>query len=184
MGCRSEDGGRKGQTSMQTHFITAEGRLGRLEHPKGKCPAESQIFSSQQELSTILQDWPMRRLVELWNRLPGAPPVRKFENRSIAIARLGRELERQPVKNGLPAKNLKPPTLPRIPCAGTKTASILALLQRPEGATLQEVMAVTGWQSHSVRGFISGNLRKKQRFQVLTSKRDGTRVYRIGETSR
>jgi len=42
----------------------------------------------------------------------------------------------------------------------TKKDTILNLLQRDEGATLEELMSATGWQAHSIRGFISGSLRK------------------------
>lgn len=64
--------------------------------------------------------------------------------------------------------------------ADTKQSRLITLIQRPEGARLDELMTVTGWQAHSVRGIISGALRKKLGLKVtLTANPDGTRVYRI-----
>jgi Protein of unknown function (DUF3489) len=63
---------------------------------------------------------------------------------------------------------------------GTKKETMLALLRRSQGATLAEMMAATGWQSHSVRGFLSGALRKKMALKVKSGKRDnGERVYSV-----
>jgi hypothetical protein len=63
---------------------------------------------------------------------------------------------------------------------GSKTAKILELLKRPGGATLNEIMKATAWQAHSVRGFLSGTLRKKLRLRVDSFKREDTeRAYRI-----
>jgi len=63
---------------------------------------------------------------------------------------------------------------------GSKTAAVLALLRRPKGATLTEIMQATSWQAHSVRGFISGTLGKKMQLTVTSTKReDGARVYSI-----
>ena len=63
---------------------------------------------------------------------------------------------------------------------GTKTAKILALLRRPSGATLQELRKATGWQAHSVRGFLSGTLKKKMGRRVDSAPRDnGQRAYRL-----
>jgi hypothetical protein len=61
----------------------------------------------------------------------------------------------------------------------TKTARILALLQRPNGATLETLMKATGWQAHSVRGFLSGQLRKRMHLRLKSSKQDGARVYTL-----
>ena len=65
--------------------------------------------------------------------------------------------------------------------AGTKQAQIIALLQRPEGATIAEIVEVTGWQAHSARGMISGALKKKLGLMITSAKEDGRgAVYRIG----
>ncbi|MBJ6372742.1 DUF3489 domain-containing protein [Sedimentitalea arenosa] len=63
---------------------------------------------------------------------------------------------------------------------GTKQAELIALLQAPEGASIAEITATTGWQPHSVRGAISGQLKKKLGFVVTSEKIEGRgRVYRI-----
>jgi hypothetical protein len=63
---------------------------------------------------------------------------------------------------------------------GTKQAELIALLQAPEGASIAEITAVIGWQDHSVRGAISGQLKKKLGLVVTSEKLEGRgRVYRI-----
>ena len=61
---------------------------------------------------------------------------------------------------------------------GSKTAKVLELVKRSGGATLKHIMKATGWQSHSVRGFLSGTLGKKMGLKIESSKtNDGERVY-------
>jgi hypothetical protein len=56
---------------------------------------------------------------------------------------------------------------------GSKTATILDLLKRPGGATAKELLKATGWQPHSLRGFISGTLGKKMGLTVISTKGEG-----------
>ncbi len=63
---------------------------------------------------------------------------------------------------------------------GSKTETILALLKQPGGATSKELQQATGWQPHSVRGFISGTLGKKMALTVVSTKtEDGERTYSL-----
>jgi hypothetical protein len=63
---------------------------------------------------------------------------------------------------------------------GSKSAHVIALLEKSKGATLAELMKATGWQAHSVRGFLSGTLRKKMGLKIESTKRGGLeRVYSI-----
>ncbi|SNT08846.1 DUF3489 domain-containing protein [Antarctobacter heliothermus] len=64
--------------------------------------------------------------------------------------------------------------------SGTKQAQIIALLQRPEGASITEIVEVIGWQAHSARGLISGGLKKKLGLPITSEKVDGRgTVYKL-----
>ena len=78
-------------------------------------------------------------------------------------------------------KRAKGDDKPAVARDGSKKAEVLGLLQRKGGATLAQIMKATGWQAHSVRGFISGALGKKMGLTVDSVRReDGERVYSIG----
>jgi len=63
---------------------------------------------------------------------------------------------------------------------GSKTNTILDLLKRPSGVTAKELMKATGWQPHSVRGFLSGTIGKKMGLTVTSNRgEDGERTYSI-----
>jgi len=62
----------------------------------------------------------------------------------------------------------------------TKLGQLEGMLRRPEGATIGQIAKALDWQLHSVRGAISGSLKKKQGLTVVADKiADGQRVYRI-----
>src|SRR4051812_40803425 len=62
---------------------------------------------------------------------------------------------------------------------GSKQSRVIALLSSPVGTTIAAMMKTTGWQHHSVRGFLAGVVRKKLKLELNSKKIDGTRVYRI-----
>ena len=68
----------------------------------------------------------------------------------------------------------------RTPREGTKQATLIAMLRAPDGATIEEIMAATGWQSHTVRGAMAGALKKKLGLEVTSEKVEGRgRVYKL-----
>jgi Protein of unknown function (DUF3489) len=188
--------------------------------------AGAQPFTSSEELAGLTAGWPTGRLVELWNSFAdvagfgaGLKPVKKFENREKAVARIWQALQRlngdataedatavetanaapkgakgtpakgKSSKKATPAKNAaKPPKAkaPKpakresgAPREGSKTAQVVAMLQRKNGATLSEIMEKMGWQAHTVRGFMAGAL-KGAGYEVESFKPEGgERTYRI-----
>jgi len=157
-------------------------------------PEDHARFSSEKELAKLTANWPADRLVEIWNGFAGVPPfgdlkpVKKFTDRKTAVARIWRAVQAltptatpqaAPVapKQGRAAKEATRPADAR---EGSKKALVLELLRRPEGATLADIMSATGWQAHSVRGFISGALGKKMGLTVASFKTpEGGRAYRL-----
>jgi hypothetical protein len=61
----------------------------------------------------------------------------------------------------------------------TKQSQLIALLKSPNGATVQDLMKATGWQAHSIRGVISGVIKKRLGLTVISEKLDGNHHYRI-----
>lgn len=65
---------------------------------------------------------------------------------------------------------------------GTKQAQLIGLLKAPEGATIEAIIAATGWRTHSIRGFMSGTLGKKLGLTVTSVKEEGrARTYSISQ---
>jgi len=149
---------------------------------------ETETFGNLQELRALAEKWSAARLVEIWSSLPGVQPVQRFTNRQVATTRIWKALQRlEPsdaeigrVAAKRPAVARKEPRAAGKERGGTSKATrVIALLRRPQGATLQAIMKATGWQTHSVRGFISGQLKKKLGLKVRSAKREGKRVYSI-----
>jgi hypothetical protein len=194
--------------TMATFLIDAENNIRALGSQQADF--EGEIFASQQELADLAAKWPANRLIEVWNGIPGLTPVKKFTDRKSAVARIWKAIQsldgggateaattapkeankakataKQPKKaktakakaaKGKRAKGDKP----AVARDGSKKAEVLGLLQRKGGATLAQIMKATGWQAHSVRGFISGALGKKMGLTVGSVRReDGERVYSI-----
>jgi hypothetical protein len=66
----------------------------------------------------------------------------------------------------------------------SKAEKVVALLQRDGGATLEDMMKATGWQKHSVRGFMAGALKKRHGLTTVSEKTETGRVYRVATEPR
>jgi hypothetical protein len=168
----------------------------------------AEYFGSSQELAKLVASWPRNRPVEIWNSFAGiAPftdlkPVKKFTNRKMAVERIWTAIQAllaniaKPAANVAPAKGKRKKDAPKskrrrtAPAAakdsvttareGSKKAEVIDLMRRSQGATLAEIMELTGWQSHTVRGFVSGTLIKKLSLNVESFRSDEKeRTYRV-----
>jgi hypothetical protein len=149
------------------------------DHVPGESGQNGNTFTSEQEMQEIAGPWPMQRLVEIWNGLPRVRPVRKFENRKIAMARIWRAMQGNEELRTQAVASRGATVRSRIAFReGSKAAQVCSLLSHAEGATLNQIRAVTGWQAHTVRGFISRTLRKQGR-KVRSFRKNGERVYRL-----
>jgi len=109
-----------------------------------------------------------KRLLALWNALPGVEKRRAVGDRKALIDRLWPAIEALP----------EPPSDAKRP---SKQDEVIAMLRRPEGATVDEVARATGWQRHTVRGVFSGTLKKKLGLTLASTKEERGRVYRVDE---
>jgi Protein of unknown function (DUF3489) len=176
--------------------------------------ANAERFRNEVGLNKLAADWPAARLVEIWNSLPGASPVKKFKDRQTAVSRIWKALqslgqpaatdEPEPVAEAATATPVAPetpdvapeeapatekttarksapkaPKSAKAPRESSKTAQVVAMLQRPEGATLPEIMASMGWQKHTVRGFMAGAMKKAGYIVESFKPEGGERTYRI-----
>jgi len=98
------------------------------------------------------------------------------------VADVGRSAETAPSTRRKAKKAATAPDTPKEPRKkreGTKQAVLIDMLKRDEGATIDQIVEATGWQRHTVRGAISGALKKKLGLTVTSEKVEGTRIYRI-----
>src|SRR5205809_4283934 len=109
-----------------------------------------------------------KRLLALWNALPGVEKRKKVSSRDALIDQLWSAIEALPDPDQ--QSDTKPPS---------KQEAVIAMLQRPEGATVDEVATAMGWQRHTVRGLFSGTLKKKLGLTLASATEERGRVYRI-----
>src|SRR6202171_5220811 len=102
-----------------------------------------------------------KRLLALWNALPGVEKRRRVGDREALIDQLWSSIEMLP--------DPEPQPDPKRP---SKKDVVIAMLRQPEGATVDEVASVTGWQRHTVRGVFSGTVRKKLGLTIASVKEE------------
>ncbi len=143
----------------------------------GEPPVEvdTQRFTSETELAGLTAEWTASKLVDTWNSFAGVAPfgdvqaVKRFTDRKSAVARIWKGVQRlsqfattEQAREALPtAPAVDEPTAldqPHTTREGSKKEAVLGLLRRTAGASMAEIMTATGWQAHTVRGFISGTL--------------------------
>jgi hypothetical protein len=251
-------------TYMKTFTIDADNNISVFTSKKEAAVASAtpfDPFTSQSELADLATDWPMSRLVEIWNSIPGVTAVTKFTNRKVATERIWKAIQglgttaltsespaaepvvvevtpaepevavvevgaeqveaqaiavvpeppansepapAEPVVDAgaevpegatvaphapKPARQKKAPKTPKKAAEpkttgmreGSKTATVIALLQRPNGATLEEIMSQMGWQKHTVRGFMAGAMKKAGHTVESFKSEKGERTYRINQ---
>jgi hypothetical protein len=165
---------------MQRFLITSENQMVTISNT-GATPEGGTAFDSEQQLAEVTSDWPASRLVEIWNGLPGVTAIRKFKDRATALSRIWKQAQSlPPFVEPIPVEEVPAQQEAKSESGGSKKDLVVAMLDAAEGVTLAQIMAATGWQKHSVRGFLSGAVGKKMGLTVVSSKpKDGERVYRI-----
>ncbi len=119
----------------------------------------------------LVEEVPAKAKQDIWRMTDDGVPLTLMTSK-IAYATLGIEQAGRtaPIKAKTPARER----------GDTKQAKVIAMLKRPAGATVEQIVKATDWQPHTVRGFFAGALKKRLEIKVTSAKaEDGKRVYRI-----
>jgi len=182
---------------MATFTIDSENNI--AAHAEVPAGADNlQTFATEKELAKLSAEWPGSRLVEIWNSFAGVAPfgelnaVKKFTNRSTGVARIWEAIQRLRIEDTPGADSAptmaKPKKSPakahkRAPAPteerSNKKAEVIAMMKRARGVTLADIMAATGWQKHTVRGFVSLLGSRGGEKVESTKNAAGERTYRI-----
>ena len=159
--------GQTGILIMRIYIIGSDGIALSRKPPATLNDGEIAVASNEELHAAPLS---AKRLLALWNALPGIEKRRKVGDRDALIDQLWSAIELLPVPEPQPD--------PQRP---SKQDVVIAMLRQPEGATVDEVASVTGWQRHTVRGVFSGTLKKKLGLTLASAQEERGRVYRITE---
>ena len=152
---------------MRIYIISNDGIALCREAPAALNDGEIVVTSKDELCAAPLNG---KRLLALWNALPGAEKRKKVGDRAALMDQLWSAIEMLPDPE--PRPDTKRPS---------KQDVVIAMLRQPAGATVEEVASVTGWQRHTVRDVFSGTLKKKLGLTVASAKEERGRVYRIAE---
>ena len=166
-------------------------------------PEGEEQFSSEKEMAKLAANWPVERLVQIWNGFAGVAgpfadlkPVKKFTDRKTAVKRIWTAIQKldggtpeetataqetaataRKAAKGAPKKAKAAKAAKKegaaVPREFSKKAIVLEMLRRKEGASLAEIAKATDWLNHSIRGFISGAITKKMGLKVESTKQEG-----------
>src|SRR5690242_461626 len=150
---------------MRIYIIANDGITLSRETPAAMTEGEIAVTSKEELHAAPLSG---KRLLALWNALPGVEKRRKLGDRAALIDQLWSAIEALPEP--------EPPSEAKRP---SKQDEVIAMLRRREGATVDEVASATGWQRHTVRGVFSGTLKKKLGLTLASNKEERGRVYRV-----
>ena len=191
---------------MTTFTIDTENSITALTNQEvvAGIPDGAMPFTSDKELLRLAADWPAERLVEVWNSIPGVKAVTRFTSRKAGVARIWKAIQplarnaqasepeapkaTKPAKAARPAKKSKPAKKAAPAKRGgdkgersNKKADVIAMMKRAKGVTLAEILEATGWQKHTVRGFVSILGSKGGQKIESTKSAAGERTYRIAK---
>jgi hypothetical protein len=169
-------------SEAELHKLTADWPTSRLVEIWNSIPGFTPVQKFTDRKTAVGRIWKAIQSLDGGVELPAANvPAKAAPGKRATLAQKGSHAARkgpqarQSAQAKKPAR--KPPTSAR---EGSKTAKVLAMLQQSQGATLQQLTRATGWQAHSVRGFISATLGKRMGLTVTSTKRDdGERIYSI-----
>src|SRR5881394_2598719 len=134
---------------MRIYIIANNGITLSREAPAAMTEGEVAVTSKEELHAAPLTG---KRLLALWNALPGVEKRKKVSDRAALIDQLWTAIEALPDPE--PQSDAKRPS---------KQDEVIAMLRRPEGATVDEVASAMGWQRHTVRGLFSGNPQEEAR---------------------
>jgi hypothetical protein len=148
---------------MRSYLIDANHVTVSREPPLEPHEDEIAVASLDELLAARLTS---KQLLSLWNGLPGVEKRTRMGDRQALVANLWSAMEVLPDPETVEQRR-------------SKQADVVAMLRRPEGVTVDEIRAVTGWRAHTVRGVFSGALKKKLGLAIASAKEERGRVYRI-----